>query len=98
MSAVIDLAKKRAQRSGTGALRRRRKEACRASNEEALISANPSPARAAFYEQQAADVRAKAEDMINEEVRSAMLRLATVWDALAQKAKMDMPKCAAEPF
>jgi len=75
MSAVIDMAKTRARR------------ARRLPSEHTATT--PTPNRAAYYEQQAVEVRAKAELMVNEEIRKAMLRLATVWDAMAGKARID---------
>lgn len=46
---------------------------------------------ARYYKEQADDVRAKAQLMRNREVRAAMLRLAAVWDSLAQGARRKAP-------
>jgi hypothetical protein len=81
MSAVIDLSKTRARRAG--------KRAAPISNELAHLSEKPSPDRAAYYAKQAAEVRAKAEVMVNDDVRNVMLRLAAVWNAMAQKAMLE---------
>lgn len=95
MSSVIDLAKRRAQCRASRARALQRpigKAAWHVSHEKVSILA-----RAAYYEERAVEVRAKAESMFNEEVRSAMRRLAAVWDTLARKAKMDMPSAQPSP-
>ncbi|MBV8186263.1 MAG: hypothetical protein JOY64_00655 [Alphaproteobacteria bacterium] len=84
MSSVVDIAKARARHSarGGGAL-----EDADLSYRVADTSAKPPPDRVAYYEEQAAKVRAEAAVMKNNDTRSAMLRLADVWDTLAKKAR-----------
>ena len=51
------------------------------------LSSRRSLRCARYYEEHADDVRRKARAMRNSEIRTQMLRLATVWDTLAQRAK-----------
>jgi hypothetical protein len=44
---------------------------------------------ARYCEGQAEDIRAKAQIMKNGQVRSAMLRVAAVWDTLARRTRQD---------
>jgi hypothetical protein len=99
MSVVVDMAKARARRAQRLPSKRTNtalesaplQPSAQLPNKETHSGAAQAPNRTAYYEQQAAEVRGKAELMVNEEVRNAMLQLAKVWESMAQKAKMDRP-------
>jgi len=51
----------------------------------------PSKDRAAYYRERAAEARAKAETMTDDEARQTMLQVAAMWNLMAATAEKKSP-------